>query len=264
MVYTITMPTVSGLYDTTKHANDKPIDPFDTDHIDYWRLVVATSCIRAANLRKFETVVQVPVAVVNAIATELNLNGVRSRVEMIKNRPAGGFLNECYLVISWKNPEYSIGNLGHTTVLVGNKEWMIWDYYHIVPDIGGTRDGAATYYTHIQALKYLQAGDFLKGFRMPTMADWNELFGMMSGDANTDPLRKVLRFPFNGMKLMDDGVHQAQDKGQRSYYWSADPGDAQDSFNVAVISPTGCGYTEEAEPGTRCAVRFVRERSETC
>lgn len=83
--------------------------------------------------------------------------------------------------------------------------------------------------------------------------------GMMRGDANSDPLRKVLRFPFNGMKLMDDGVHQAQEKGQRSYYWSADPGDAQDSFNVAVISPTGCGYTEEAEPGTRCAVRFVRE-----
>lgn len=263
MVYTITMPTVSGLYDTAKHATDKPIDPFDTDHIDYWRLVVATSCIRAANSRKFETVVQVPVAVVNAIAKELDGNAVRTRIEMIKDHPAGGFLNECYLVISWQNPEYSTGYLGQTTVRVGNKEWMVWDYNQIVPVIGGTRDNAATYYTHIQALKHLQDGDFLKGFRMPTMADWNELFGMMRGDANSDPLRKVLRFPFNGMKLVDDGVHQAQEKGQRSYYWSAEPGDAQDSFNVAVISPTGRGYTEAAEPGTRCAVRFVRERSET-
>ena len=49
MVYAISMPTLTALYDTAKHANDMPIDPFDTDHIDYWRLVVATSCIRAAN-----------------------------------------------------------------------------------------------------------------------------------------------------------------------------------------------------------------------
>lgn len=259
MIYTITMPTVSDLYDTAKHARGKTIDPFDTEHIDYWRLVVANSCIRAANFQAFETVVQVPAAVVNAIAKELDTKGIRARVEMIKNYPGDGFLDDCRLVISWKNPEYSTGNLDQTTVRVGDTEWMIWDYPQIVPDIGG-----GTYYTHEQVLKYLLHDNFLKGFRIPTMADWDELFSMMHGDANTDPLRKVLKFPFNGMKMMDGDAHQAQDMGERSYYWTADPGDALDSSKVAVISSTGCGYTEAADRGTRCAVRFVRERSESC
>lgn len=254
MDITIQIPNAHELYHIANDAATGKLPP-ETSGLKRCCDRIVLACRDAAEHGGFHTSIRVPVNYANEVARKLD--AAQYGVQIIPDTDEyPDEPDECIFEIDWKQASSGYPNGSrNSTVKLGTKLWQLWDRDDFVPSIEGIAGWSIPeYYTHDAIIELKNLGYLPKGFRIPTVDDWNDLYTYLGAST-----RKILNFQYPGtMRTPLSSQGKVGEKGERAYYWTEQEYDIPGRYLMACISPTGYGIGHLPEDIGLC-LRLVKD-----